>query len=257
MIYSIIFIFLAGLFLLIFMILEAFQNKVYYHTFEFQDFPNSFKTLKIFFISDIHRRKINPLIINEAMGKVDIVIIGGDLTEEHVPFEQVEYNIIQLGRLGRTFFVWGNNDYEVRSEKLIQLFEKHNVVMLRNDTEILKSTEGEKIAIIGIDDISLEKDDLHLAMQKVDHSCFQILISHNPNIIKKITNIHSISFILSGHTHGGQIRIFGYSPYKRGGIYTYPFVTQLISNGYGTSMFPLRLGAKPETHIIRLKKSKK
>ena len=68
--------------------------------------------MKIFFISDIHRRKVSEKSYEQIQGKVDIVIIGGDLTERE-SLERVKDNIIELKKLGPVFFVWGNNDYEV------------------------------------------------------------------------------------------------------------------------------------------------
>ena len=56
--------------------------------------------------------------------------------------------------------------------------------------------------------------------------------------------------MLSGHTHGGQIHLFGFRPYERGRLKRENDLTILISNGYGTTGVPLRLGAKAETHLI-------
>ena len=67
----------------------------------------------MFFISDIHRRIVSESIIEEVSGKVDVVIIGGDLLEKGVPMERVKENIKKLKKLGPILFVWGNNDYEV------------------------------------------------------------------------------------------------------------------------------------------------
>ena len=64
-----------------------------YHTLEFSNFPKSFGKINLFFISDIHRRMISEKIIEQVQGKVDVVIIGGDLTERGVPFERVKENI--------------------------------------------------------------------------------------------------------------------------------------------------------------------
>ena len=62
--------------------------------------------------------RISDKIINQLQGKVDIVIIGGDLTEKGVPFQQVKENILKLKKLGTVFFVWGNNDHEVNEPQL-------------------------------------------------------------------------------------------------------------------------------------------
>ena len=255
MIYCLIFmmVIIAGVLLVVYMVTEAFQNNVQYHTFEFNNFPKSFKKLRLFFISDIHRRNIHSSIIKQSLGKVDFVIIGGDLAEQGVPLTRIDENLRKLKMLGPIYFIWGNNDYEIDEAKLFRIFKKYDVKMLRNDVDFLQSKAGEKIAIIGIDDISQEQDDLHKAMAKISEPCFQILLSHNPDITQKMFDFDTISFILSGHTHGGQIRILGYTPYKKGGVYKYSDIIQLVSNGYGTSLFPLRLGAKPEAHIITLK----
>src|SRR3954447_7660061 len=100
----------AGLSL--YMLKEAFQNTVLHHELMFEDFPDSFGKVSIFFISDIHKRLISDEVITEVTGKSDIVVIGGDLTEKKVPFERVKKNLEKLKKLGPVYFVWGNNDYE-------------------------------------------------------------------------------------------------------------------------------------------------
>ncbi|MED1204901.1 metallophosphoesterase [Heyndrickxia acidicola] len=244
---------IMGLALLIFMVKEAFENNVLSHTFSFSSFPHDREPLKIFFISDIHKRIIHPSIIEKGKGNADLVIIGGDLLEKKVPMERVTQNLQRLKEIGPVFFVWGNNDYDVKEEQLISLLKNTNVRMIRNESLLLGSSE-KSIALIGIDDIAMEKDDLEAALVNTENAKFKILLSHNPSIMDQLNKNTFIPFILSGHTHGGQIHILGYSPYKRGGIRTKEGMIQLISNGYGTSHLPLRLGAKPEVHVITLKK---
>ncbi|MBS4173304.1 metallophosphoesterase [Bacillus sp. FJAT-49736] len=246
--------FILGVFLIFFMLIEAFLNQVIHQIISFPDFPAGFKDMRIFFISDIHRRKIHESIIDEVINKADFVIIGGDLLEKSVPLRRVEANLQMLKKLGPIYFVWGNNDYEVEESKLVNLFQKYDVKMLRNESVLFHAENGDVIALMGIDDISKESDSLDLALQNTNLADFKILISHNPSIITKMPEDNQISFIISGHTHGGQIRFLGISPYKKGGIYKQEKSVLLISNGYGTSMLPLRLGAKPETHLITIKR---
>ncbi|MFP3472451.1 hypothetical protein R0J90_20570, partial [Micrococcus sp. SIMBA_144] len=63
-----------------------------------------------------------------------------------------------------------------------------------------------------------------------------------------------IDLMISGHTHGGQIRLFGWGLYKKGRLENLPETTLLVSNGYGTTAIPLRLGAPAETHLLILDK---
>ncbi len=81
-VYAIIGILLSGGFLLIYMYRQAFKDVVLKQEIRLKEFPESFGAVKIFLISDIHKRVISDSIIAEASGKSDIVSIGGDLTEK-------------------------------------------------------------------------------------------------------------------------------------------------------------------------------
>lgn len=249
-----VFVIIAILGLLIHMYREAHVNAVKYEEIAFPQFPESFGTIKIFFISDIHKRVIADEIIDEVRGKVDLVIIGGDLLEKRVPIERVEQNIIKLRELGYVYFVWGNNDYEINTRLLDGLLLKYGVKILDNTAVSFESEKGDRFVLMGIDDMSQKRDRLDLALEDGGSEGFKVLVSHDPRIISQIKKEDDISLVLSGHTHGGQIRIFNLGLYEKGKIKQFGEMKQLISNGYGTTSLPLRLGAKAETHIITLKK---
>ncbi|MBM7584378.1 putative MPP superfamily phosphohydrolase [Bacillus pakistanensis] len=234
--------------LFLYMLSQAFQNVLSEKTIKFNDFPKEVTQLKIFFITDIHRRKVSTEIVNKVINRVDLVIIGGDLTEKGVPFERVEKNIQKLIRIAPIYFVWGNNDHEVDHQKFVTLLEKYDVRILENDS--VKLTKG--ITLAGIDDVSLERDSLEDALSSEAEDQFTILLSHNPSIVQQMNNTHNVPLVLSGHTHGGQIRILGWGLYKKGGIEEFPYTTLVVSNGYGTTALPLRLGARAETHLLTL-----
>lgn len=245
----------AGMSLLMYMSYLAFEENISDHELCFTDFPKSFGSIKIFFISDIHKRKLSGKFISRVKGKADIVIIGGDLREKGVPIERVKENIESLKIIGPVYFVWGNNDYEGEYRDLDALLLDLNVKILDNTAAAFESAEGEKLIIAGVDDVGLERDRLDLALNDAEQGWFTILVSHNPAIIKKVTPEDKISLVLSGHTHGGQIRIFGFGPYKKGGIEKKAGTVMLISNGFGTTGIPLRLGAKAESHLISIRHS--
>ncbi|MBO0958128.1 metallophosphoesterase [Neobacillus sp. MM2021_6] len=248
------FILVCGMLLLLYMVREAFLNKVVKHKLFFSDFPESLGEVTIFFISDIHKRTISDQIIDEVKGKADLVIIGGDLTEKGVPFERVKTNIVKLKQVGPVYFVWGNNDYEVDFRKLDAVLLDLGVKVLANTAVTFESTQGEKLCLLGVDDMSQDRDQLDLALSDAEVNSFKIIACHIPAIVKKILPEHEIRLVLSGHTHGGQIHLFGYSPYKRGGIKKLNNTILFISNGYGTTALPLRLGAPAESHLITLQR---
>lgn len=239
--------------LITYMYKVAHENHVVYHELAFPELPKSFGEVRIFFISDIHKRIVSDQIIEEVKGKVDLVIIGGDLLEKGVPIERVEHNIKKLKELGMTYFVWGNNDYEINPRLLDGVLLKYGVTILDNTAVSFESVEGDRFILLGVDDIGKKRDRIDLALLDAGSEGFKVLVCHNPKIINKITEEDDISFVLSGHTHGGQIRIFGISPYEKGKLKAYNHTSLLVSNGYGTTSLPLRLGAKPETHVITLK----
>lgn len=255
---SIVLIMLIGIaiWLLVKMYREALEDHVKYEMFYFPNFPSTFKEITLFFISDIHRREVSNKIINEVKNVAEFVIIGGDLMEKGVSFQVVEENLKKLKQIGPVYFVWGNNDYEVDTEKLKLVLKRANVNVLDNRSVTFNSDQGEKWHLVGIEDRSLELDDLELAMQDTGKDTFKILISHNPKVMEEVGDEDEIALVLSGHTHGGQIRIFGFGPYELGKTKIVGNTTILISNGYGTTSIPLRLGAKPETHLIKIKNSK-
>lgn len=228
------------------------ENHVKYEIFYFPNFPSSVQDITLFFISDIHRRTIDDSIINEAMDVAEMVIIGGDLLEKGVKLEKTRENLRKLKRIGPVYFVWGNNDYEMDRDVLEALLIEEEIVLLDNKAINFLSPNGESWSLIGVEDYSLEYDDLEMALEYTKETNFKLLISHNPKIMEKLEEDNQVSLVLSGHTHGGQIRIFGFGPYELGGTKVIGNTTFFISNGYGTTSIPLRLGARPETHIIRI-----
>jgi uncharacterized protein len=240
--------------LLIFMVKEGFLNQVIQNEIRFPDFPDTFGDVTIFFISDIHRRKISRRLMAKINKKVDMVIIGGDLTEKGVPFDRIKNNIKLLKELGPVYFVWGNNDYEVDYHELDAFLLSSGVKILDNTAVKFESSAGETLVLMGIDDLNEKRDRLDYALSDAGEEGFRILVSHDPRITSKMTTEQNIRLVLAGHTHGGQIRIFGYSPYEKGGIKKLPHTILLTSNGYGTTAIPMRLGARAETHLITLKK---
>ncbi|RVU19507.1 metallophosphoesterase [Methylobacterium oryzihabitans] len=85
-----------------------------------------------------------------------------------------------------------------------------------------------------------------------------ILMAHEPDIFPKIPA--RVALTLSGHTHGGQVRLFGYSPVSNsryGQRYLYGHVVEagrhlIVSGGLGLSRVPVRLGVPPEIVLVEL-----
>ncbi|TQR08017.1 metallophosphoesterase [Psychrobacillus soli] len=236
--------------LLLYMLYLAFQVNVKKHTLRVEEMRPGAQ-VHLFFISDIHRRKIDSKLIHSLMGKVDIVIIGGDLTEKGVPLHRTEHNIEQLKKLGDVFYVFGNNDREVGEQNLIQLLEKNGVHLLVNQS-MERIIDRTSIRLVGVNDGFSGKVKIYDAFQEVKEEDIVIFITHAPayfNNAKKVSKPH---LLVAGHLHGGQIRFGPFGIYENGAFKEKENSAELVSNGFGTTGVPLRLGAKSECHIITM-----
>jgi predicted MPP superfamily phosphohydrolase len=100
--------------------------------------------------------------------------------------------------------------------------------------------------------------DLEGTLAKVDDDSPVILLAHEPDIFPEVPG--RVSLTLSGHTHGGQVRLFGYSPLvpsRFGNRYAYGHVVEderhlIVSGGLGFSILPVRFGVRPEIVSIEL-----
>jgi uncharacterized protein len=116
-------------------------------------------------------------------------------------------------------------------------------------------------------------DDLPGTLAKVTDDAPVILLAHEPDIFPRVPG--RVSLTLSGHTHGGQLRLFGYSPVvpsRYGNRYAYGLVSEtrgkaaggasatgdstarhlIVSGGLGCSIMPMRVGVPPEITVVEL-----
>ncbi len=95
-------------------------------------------------------------------------------------------------------------------------------------------------------------DDLPRTLKSISDKAPAILLAHEPDIFPQVSN--RIALTLCGHTHGGQIRMFGYSPVvpsRYGNRYAYGHIVEnnrnlIVSGGLGTGKYVFRFGVPPE-----------
>ncbi|WP_368505976.1 metallophosphoesterase [Alkalihalophilus sp. As8PL] len=241
-----------GLILLSYMYVEAFRNRLRIHKLSYDTLPQAFDAFRVFFISDLHRRKLSPKLLDQMDHKCDLVIIGGDLVERGVSIDRYNENLRLLTQLGPTYFVWGNNDMEVDQATFEDSLSSHGVVVLSNSSDYFE-VKDEQIRIIGLEE-NWEDSAINENMSGEEKQDFTILVSHYPDVIREAQEILFPHLSLSGHTHGGQIRFLGFGIAEKGGLKKEKGSWHLISNGYGTTSLPLRLCAPAEAHMIVLKR---
>jgi predicted MPP superfamily phosphohydrolase len=98
-------------------------------------------------------------------------------------------------------------------------------------------------------------DDLAATLKKVTDDKPLILLAHEPDVAVRVPS--RVAVQLSGHTHGGQVRLFGWSPVSPSGPQlAYGHIRMncdvIVSGGLGCSIVPFRLGVPPEIGLVTL-----
>lgn len=232
------------------MFLIARERNVKRHQIKIEHQKGNLRDLNCFFITDIHKRKIDRKLMKKINQPVDLVIIGGDLAEKGVPLTRISKNLRQLNELGPMYFVWGNNDREVGEENIRALMEKHQVTILDNENQWMPNHPNWGIA--GTDDPSWKMANPEKALTAIEKYRYVLFVSHQPVVWQKIEKVNHPILMLAGHTHGGQIRLGKFGIGEKGFLKQEENRWKLISNGYGTTKLPFRLGAHPECHLIKI-----
>jgi predicted MPP superfamily phosphohydrolase len=246
---------IAGVMLIVYMFIEAHLNRLISIDLNIDDLPEPFIGKRIFFISDIHRRRISRRWLESFHPKADYLMIGGDLTEKGVPLSRVQGNVRLLTEQGPVYFIWGNHDWSAGYHQVKELLDQQSITILDNTTYIVHE-DGASLNFSGVNDLLHGHCDLKKTLGAREDGAPTLLFSHNPDIKYALTKQLTIPYVISGHTHGGQINVFGFTVKEKAGVKKLPFGTLIISGGYGTTKLPLRLGAKPDALMLTLKRKK-
>ena len=195
--------------------------------------PEAFEGYTIVQVSDLHmrqrgrRERILEALLRD-LPQADLVAVTGDLV--HTPA-----GISPFLDLARSSFhakdgvyaVFGNSEHKngVRPYALSQTLAEHGVTPLMN-RHVLLSRGGASIVLAGVDDPVNDKDDIAAALHGASPDLFTLLLMHSPDSIAEAV-LRGVDVVLSGHTHGGQIRLPWYGP-----IYTHSRLGRRMSDGY-------------------------
>lgn len=235
--------------------------------------PEAFSGFKIVQISDLHNaefgtdnQKLIDILKSEAP---DAIVITGDLIDaRRTNTEIAESFARRCMEIADCYYVPGN--HEARLGGTYDAFESaliaDGVNVLRNGSVRIRK-EMDAIRIIGVDDPAFAKasdaiTNLDAALEALSSDDFTILLAHRPELIDEYSK-WGIDLVLSGHAHGGQIRLpgigglyapeQGFFPRYTSGNYTMGDTEMIVSRGIGNSAFPLRVNDRPEVVIVTLK----
>jgi len=122
-------------------------------------------------------------------------------------------------------------------------------------------TAAGRIRLIGIDDLIKGWPDLDVVLaEKGDRADYTVLLSHSPLVAPMLPPDAPVDLVLSGHTHGGQIRLpwlwrqvlqSAYIPYSEG-LYDFPWGHMYVNKGFGTVGLPLRFDCPSEVAFFEV-----
>lgn len=157
------------------------------------------------------------------------------------------------------FAVLGNHDHWTDAGLVRQELSKLPLIIL--DNQGIDLDHG--LAVAGVDDFWEGPARAHKAIQKLSSKSVVIMLSHNPDVNLQLSDEDQVTLVMSGHTHGGQIRIpvIHSAPWvpcsqkykgSSGLIRETPHRWTFITKGVGTFFVPIRLACPPDVGIIRL-----
>ncbi len=232
--------------------------------------PKSFNGIRIVQFSDTHLGfHYNLGQLTKMVAKIndlhpDIVLFTGDLMDDPQTYKEPE-KIIPLLReihapLGK-YSIYGNHDHGGYGTNLYkQIMEEGKFTLLRNSSAQIVSADGSRIVLIGIDDAMLGRPDFVLAQNHLSEGQFKILLSHAPDLADQASQ-YPIHWQVSGHSHGGQVKIPFIGPliippfarkYQEGQYLIGDRLNLYVNRGLGTTRLPFRFLARPELTIYTL-----
>lgn len=267
--------FLVLVAMLVYPFAEPFMLEVENVTLTSSDLPADIGQLRMVYLSDIHQgsffsqSRVNDLVKRVNALNADLVLLGGDYAEDSdgaVAFFRALPNI--HARYG-VYAIMGNHDRTVPESNLQAM---QTVMIAKGITPVVNDVIPVRIGvsniyIAGIDDVNTGWPDLSGVAARTRAEDYVIFLSHSPEVIPdahKCADMNGrrgwFDLGLFGHTHGGQIALIGQhlgiakvpAQYEQGWIVENR-INMLISRGVGTSVLPVRIGRRPQIHVITVK----
>ena len=259
------------------------QLQVRQIEFASKDLPEAFDGYRIVQFSDAHvdtfegwLDEMLPRIVDSINAqKADMIVFTGDL--QNLRPDELVPKVPQLRQLHApdgVYSILGNHDYATYLDcdeatkkqndlKTQQLERQMGWTLLMNEHRIIRRG-SDSIVIAGMENWGVQKrmprnGDVGKTMKGVSPKSFTVMLQHDPNAWRaKILPECNAQLTLSGHTHGGQFSLFGWTPANF--TYSECFGTYYegdraicVSSGLG-GIIPFRLGQPGEIVVITLRK---
>jgi len=245
--------------------------------------PPELDGVTILQLSDLHRgpqvsaADVRRVVRLAARYPADLILLTGDyVTGDAQLADEVARELASLTAPYGLYAVTGNHDAWTDADRVAAALEAQGIRVLRDEAVVVE-VRGVSLALVGLDDTGWVEslacpeppsawqtslDTLATLTADLPEGAPRLLLLHNPDLAQWIP-AGQVQAVLSGHTHGGQIRLpFLGTPvlpschgarYAAGLAWTPAGIPVYISRGTGTAILPLRLGVRPEITLLQLK----
>ncbi|MBR2896032.1 MAG: metallophosphoesterase [Oscillospiraceae bacterium] len=238
--------------------------------------PDAFGGYRIAHISDLHNTEIadenEELLAVLRDEKPDMIAITGDIIDSrNTDIEIALMFAKEAAKIAPCYYVSGNHEARVSEYRDLKSGLEAAGVVVLEDKRLLIDRDGESIAMIGVNDPSFDTNYLFgdaaavirtkLSELIAENDVFTLLLSHRPELYDVYAD-YGIDLALSGHAHGGQVRLpfvggliapnQGLFPKYDAGLYVERATNMIVSRGIGNSLFPFRVNNRPEVILIEL-----
>jgi len=225
--------------------------------------PKNLEGFRLIHLSDIHHSPFTSLehitraveIANSL--KPDMCILTGDYVSHESEYIAPAAEV--LGRLESefgTFACLGNHDHWTDAEMVTNLMRAANINVLINEG-FRFTARNASFWLAGVDDYMVGKTDLRSALRGSFPDEMKLLLAHNPIILRQAAR-YDVDLVLSGHTHGGQVKFREKEkrilpkPKLVAGLHRRKNTQIYITRGIGTSILPIRYQCPPEISLLEL-----
>lgn len=224
--------------------------------------------IKVIQVSDLHLNSLSfyhkTIAKKINLMQPDLIVITGDAVDKSLNINLLDYFLNLIKRDIQKVAILGNWEYwgKINLNELKNIYLVHNCDLLINESRQY-TFKNKTISVTGLDDFVGGNADIKKAVMDYKKSDYHLVLNHCPEysdiIPLQINRRIAIDLILSGHTHGGQINIFGIIPFLPQGSGKYvkgwykdEYKNLYVSKGIGTSLLPIRFGARAEIAVFNL-----
>ena len=229
-----------------------------------EELPEAFDGYSIAFVSDVHypskftRGNLAKIVSRLRRETPDLLLLGGDYVTSDIYIEELFDSISSVKATDGIYAVLGNHERR-NEEKIRQSMSLHGITLLADEAVDIRRGD-EAIHVVGIYDGFKYDPSVVQPAESFPESVYVVLLCHTPDYAERTNTTADLT--LSGHTHGGQVSLFGlYTPVKNT-VYGNRFLkginetssgsTIITTTGVGTSRHKVRFCVPSELVLVTL-----